>query len=594
MWYKQKNTHTAKDGSPLKTLFSYLKRYRKESILGPLFKLLEATLELIVPLLVARIIDRGIPSADTAFIVKACIGLVLLGLIGLAFSLTAQYFAAKAAVGCVRDLRGALFSHITTLSYSDIDRIGASTLITRMSADAKQVQTGLNLSLRLLLRSPFVVFGAMLMAFLVDASAAVTFTVLIPALAVAVFGIMLLSMPLYRKVQGHLDRVLLSVRENVNGARVVRAYGKEDEASRAFSEQHTRLTHAEQRVGRLSALLNPLTYVLVNLATVWLLSIGAVRVDAGTLSVGQVVALFNYMSQILVELVKLADLIVSITRSIACAGRIEAVMRTESSLPVTDGPLPAPIDGAPFIEFKGVSMRYPTAGEPSLSDISFTAYRGETVGIIGGTGSGKSTLVHLLPRLYDATAGEIRIEGHPIDTLPVVQHRARIGIVPQKAVLFRGTVRDNLAWGNPTADDAAMEEALAAAQILDSINEKGGLSLAVQQGGTNLSGGQRQRMTIARALVRRPDVLILDDASSALDYKTDADLRAAIRALPYAPTVFIVSQRTVSLMHADRILVLDEGELVGCGTHEQLLATCDVYREIHESQFAGAKGGETT
>lgn len=576
----------------MKTLFTYLKRYRKESILGPLFKLLEATLELIVPLIVAMIIDRGIPSSDTPFIVKACIGLVLLGLVGLAFSLTAQYFAAKAAVGCVRDLRGALFSHITTLSYGDVDRIGASTLITRMSADAKQVQTGVNLALRLLLRSPFVVFGAMLMAFLVDASAAVTFTVLIPALAVAVFGIMLLSMPLYRRVQGHLDRVLLSVRENVSGARVVRAYGKEDEEARAFSEQHARLTRAEQRVGRLSALLNPLTYVLVNLATVWLLSIGAVRVNLGTLSVGQVVALFNYMSQILVELIKLADLIVSITRSVACAGRIEAVMLTQSSLPVTDGTLPAPIDGAPFIEFQGVSMRYPSAAEDSLSDISFTVERGETVGIIGGTGSGKSSLVNLLPRFYDVAKGEIRIEGHRIDTLPVAAHRARIGIVPQKAVLFRGTVRENLAWGAPEASDAAMEEALLAAQILESINEKGGLSLAVQQGGTNLSGGQRQRLTIARALVRRPDVLILDDASSALDYKTDADLRAAIRSLPYSPTVFIVSQRTVSLMHADRILVLDEGELVGCGTHEELLSSCDVYREIHESQFACAKGGE--
>ena len=576
----------------LKTVLRHLKRYRAESVLGPLFKLLEATLELIVPLLVAAVIDRGIGRGDTAYAVRMCLYLVALGFVGLAFSLTAQYFAAKAAVGCVRDLRATLFSHVTTLSYRDVDTLGASTLITRMSADTKQVQTGLNLTLRLLLRSPFVVFGAMIMAFTVDAHAAVTFTVLIPALSVAVFGIMLLSMPLYRAVGRKLEAVLLSVRENVSGARVVRAFCKEEEEARAFAERHEALTRAEQRVGRLSALLNPLTYVLVNVATVWLLYIGGVRVNSGLLSVGQVVALFNYMSQILVELVKLADLILTITRSVASAGRIEAILAHTSTLPVTSGTLPTPCEGAPLLSFAGVSLRYHEEADPALSDISFTVERGQTVGIIGGTGSGKSSLISLIPRLYDATEGDILVEGHPLATLPVKEHRARIGLVPQRATLFRGTVRQNLLWGNPDATDADLREALAAAQILDSIEKKGGLSLAVQQGGTNLSGGQRQRLTVARALVRRPEILILDDASSALDYGTDARMREAIRALPYRPTVFIVSQRTASLQHADRILVLDEGRLVGQGTHEELLGTCDVYREIHLSQFAAGEGGE--
>ena len=574
----------------MKTLFLYLKRYRKESVLGPLFKLLEAALELIVPLIVAAIIDGGIGTGDRAYTVRMCLYLVLFGLVGLAFSLTAQYFAAKAAVGCVRDMRGALFTHISTLSYSDLDTLGASTLITRMTSDARQVQTGVNLTLRLFLRSPFVVFGAMIMAFTVDAPSALTFTVLIPALSIAVFGIMLLSMPLYRKVQKKLDGVVLSVRENLTGARVIRAYCKEEEETEAFRQKHEELTRLEHRVGRLSALLNPLTYVLVNAAIVWLLHIGAIRVDSGLLTTGQVVALYNYMSQILVELIKLADLIVTMTRSIACAGRIAAIFQTSSSMPMTDGPAPTAIDGAPAIEFSHVSLRYPGAGDDSLTDVSFSVQPGQVLGIIGGTGSGKSTLVNLIPRLYDATEGTIRIDGHPIDAWPTQALRRRIGIAMQKAVLFRGSVRDNLAMGDHDATDECMNDALRAAQIKDIIDEKGGLDAPVTQGGTNLSGGQKQRLSVARAIVRHPDILILDDSSSALDYATDAAMRQAIRDLPFRPTVCIVSQRAASLMHADRILVLDEGRLVGQGTHAELLDTCEVYREIYRSQFEQVGG----
>ncbi len=569
----------------MKTVLHYLKRYRLQSVLGPLFKLLEATLELIVPLIVAALIDNGIGTGDRGYTVRMCVYLALFGLVGLAFSLTAQYFAARAAVGCARDIRADLFTHINTLSYSDLDTLGASTLITRMTADCRQVQTGVNLTLRLLLRSPFVVFGAMIMAFTVDATSALTFVALIPALSVAVFGIMLLSMPLYRKVQGALDRVVLSVRENLTGARVIRAYCKEDEEAEAFRLTHEALTRHELRVGRLSSLLNPLTFVLVNAATVWLLYIGALRVDSDILTTGQVVALYNYMAQILVELVKLADLIVTITRSVACAGRISGIFATQSSMPMTDGEMPPAVEGAPILAFSHVGLRYPGAGADSLSDISFSIERGQTLGIIGGTGSGKSSLVQLIPRLYDATEGEVRLDGHPIKELPTAALRRRIGIVMQKAVLLRGNVRDNLRMGDLDATDACMEEALAAAQIKDIIDEKGGLDAPITQGGTNLSGGQRQRLSVARALVRRPDILILDDSSSALDYATDAAMRQSIRRLPYHPTVCIVSQRAASLMHADHILVLDEGRLVGQGTHAQLLQSCDVYREIYYSQF---------
>ncbi len=577
----------------LKTLFFYLKRYRKESILGPLFKLLEAALELIVPLLVAALIDTGIAQGDIPFTIRMCLCLVLFGLVGLAFSLTAQYFAAKAAVGCTADMRAALFSHIHTLSYSDLDTLGASTLITRMTADARQVQTGINMSLRLLLRSPFVVFGAMIMAFAVDATSALTFVVLIPVLSVVVFGILLLSIPLYRKVQASLDRTVLSVRENLTGTRVIRAFRKEEEETEAFGNIHDELTRHELRVGRLSALLNPLTYVLVNGAVVLLLYIGALRVDAGILTAGQVVALYNYMSQILVELIKFADLIITITRTVTCASRMEGIFAVQSSMPMTDGDAPSVAPDAPAIAFSHVSLCYRGAGSNSLSDISFSIRQGETLGIIGGTGSGKSTLVQLIPRLYDATDGCVEVGGHPVAAWPTQALRRRIGIVMQKAVLFRGTVRENLAMGDANATDERMYAALQAAQIKDAIDEKGGLDALITQGGTNLSGGQKQRLSVARALVREPHILILDDASSALDYATDAAMRQAIRSLPFRPTVCIVSQRAASLMHADRILVLDEGHLVGQGTHEELLQGCDVYREIYLSQFEQAPKEET-
>ncbi len=577
----------------MKKLLSYLREYRKESILGPLFKLLEASFELIVPLVVAAIIDRGIGSGDRGYVIRMCLILVALGLIGLACSVTAQFFAAKAAVGFTAKLRHALFAHLQKLSYSELDRLGTPTMITRMTSDMNQVQTGLNLTLRLLLRSPFVVFGAMIMAFTIDVPSALIFAVAIPLLSVVVFGIMLISIPLFRKVQERLDRVLSITRENLTGVRVIRAFGREQAETDHFHAQNDALTAMQKTVGRVSALLNPLTYVMINAAILFLIHRGALRVDAGLLTQGQVIALYNYMSQILTELIKLANLIINITKSVACGKRISAML----DLPTE--PDCRPVDAASDksapadrhekdgdIVFDHVSLRYHTTAEEALHDISFTAHRGETIGIIGGTGSGKSSLVNLIPRFYEATDGEIRIGGQDVRNIPVQALRAQIGVVPQKALLFHGTIRDNLKWGNPEADDSAIAQALQTAQASEIVRSRPeGLDVEIEQGGRNLSGGQRQRLTIARALTRRPSILILDDSASALDYATDAALRASLAKLDYHPTIFIVSQRTASISRADRILVLDDGALVGCGTHEELLHSCEVYREIYESQF---------
>lgn len=567
----------------MKKLFVYLKEYRKESILGPLFKLLEASFELIVPLVVASLIDRGLANGgDKGHIVSMCLVLVALGLIGLICSVTAQYFAAKASVGFVKKLRHALFSHIQGFSYQTIDSVGTSTLITRMTSDMNQVQTGLNLTLRLLLRSPFVVFGAMIMAFFVDAKAALWFVVAIPALSVVVFGIMLISIPLYKKVQGHLDRVLGITRENLTGVRVIRAFGKEESEKAAFSENNAALTAMQKHVGRISALMNPVTYVIINLAVIFLIYTGALRVEAGIITQGAVVALYNYMSQILVELIKLANLIINITKSIACAKRIQTVLEIPTG---ENGSDTAENESEYRVEFKNVGLTYAGAGSESLSGITFTARAGETVGVIGGTGSGKTSLVNLIPRFYEATEGVVKLNGKDAKTLEPVALREKIGIVPQKALLFKGSIRENLKWGNENATDEELLAAVQTAQAADVLKAKGGLDGEIEQNGRNLSGGQRQRLTIARALVRKPEILILDDSSSALDFATDAALRKALRELDYKPTVFIVSQRTSSIQHADRIVVLDEGMAVGVGTHEELLESCEVYREIYDSQF---------
>ena len=565
-----------------------MKGYEKDCVLSPLFKLLEASLELIVPLIVAAIIDIGIVGGNGAYVWRMSLLLVLFGLVGLGFAVTAQYFAAKAAVGFSARVRHALYEHIGTLSYTEIDTLGTSTIINRMTGDTGQVQTGINLTLRLLLRSPFVVFGAMIMAFTVDVPSALIFTVAIPVLAVVIFGVMLLSIPLYRKVQAKLDRVLLKTRENLVGARVVRAFAKEDTEVAEFREKNGELCAEQKHVGRIGALLNPLTYVIINLAILWLIHTGALRVDAGILTQGAVIALYNYMSQILVELVKLANLIINITKSVASAKRISAVLSMTSSQ--SYGTESEGIADAPAVEFSDVAFRYREAGEDSLLPVSFTAKRGETVGIIGGTGAGKTTLVNLIARFYDATEGSVRIEGRPIGDYSREALAKKIGIVPQRAVLFHGTVRENMKWRDEKADDAEICRALEMAQIKDSVEEKGGLDFRLEEGGGNLSGGQKQRLSIARALVGKPEILILDDSSSALDYATDAALRHAIREGSGGATVFIVSQRTATLMHADKILVLDDAALVGMGTHEELLRTCDVYREIHESQFG--KGNE--
>ena len=569
----------------MKKLLIYLKDNKKECVLGPLFKLLEASLELLVPLVVAALIDKGIGGAgkaDVGFIVKMALLLVAFGAVGLAFSLTAQFFAAKAATGFTARVRNALFRHIGRLSYTQLDGVGTSTLITRMTSDMNQVQTGLNLTLRLLLRSPFVVFGAAVMAFTVDVRAALVFAVAIPLLSVVVFGIMLLCIPLYKSVQAKLDRVVSRTRENLIGVRVIRAFCKEKEETERFKEETGELALSQRVVGRISALLNPLTYVMINLAIIALIYTGALRVEAGLLTQGAVVALYNYMSQILVELIKLADLIINITKSIACAKRISAVFDIPAGQEQTDG---TPDGGEAAVEFKNVSFKY-GAGENVLSDISFTAQQGQTVGIIGGTGSGKTSLINLIPRFYDASEGCVFVDSRDVRSYNPDALRAKIGIVPQKAVLFKGTVAENLRWGDSSAADDALKTALKAAQAYEIIESRPeGLDAPVEQGGKNFSGGQRQRLTIARALVRRPEILILDDSASALDFATDAALRKAISELDWHPCVFIVSQRTASIMHADIILVLDDGRLVGKGTHSQLLEGCETYREIYDSQF---------
>lgn len=571
----------------MKKLAFYLREYRKESVLGPLFKLLEAFFDLLVPLVVAYIIDYGIGEKRTDRIGWMCALLVGLALVGLACSITAQFFAAKASVGCATRLRHALFAHIQRFAYEDLDRVGGSTLITRLTSDINQIQNGLNLALRLLLRSPFVVFGSMVMAFTIDVPSALIFAVAIPVLCIVVFGIMLLSIPLYRKVQAGLDRILNTTRENLTGVRVIRAFCKEESEKEEFGRQNETLTAMQKFVGRLSALMNPVTYVIINAATIWLIWQGAVQVDSGVLTQGSVVALYNYMAQILVELIKMASLIISIPKAVACAQRVEKVLDTEPSMEEPSASSGAtPNNAAPMVSFHDVSMTYPGAGAPSLSHVSFSAWPGETIGIIGGTGSGKSTLVNLIPRFYDATDGQVEILGQNVKDLPLSHLRDTIGVVPQKAVLFAGSIRENMQWGKKDAGDEDIYKALDIAQAKEIVEKKeGGLDFEVEQGGRNLSGGQRQRLTIARALLRDPSILILDDSASALDFATDAALREALRTLRGSSTVFLVSQRTMSLRSADRILVLDDGELVGSGTHEELLKTCRVYQEIHYSQF---------
>ena len=566
-------------------LFVYLKEYKKETILGPLFKLLEASFELFVPLVVASMIDVGIKTGDTGYIIRMCLVLIALGVIGLVCSITAQYFAAKAAVGFVKKIRHALFRHIQSLSYTELDTLGASTMITRMTSDVNQVQNGTNLTLRLLLRSPFVVFGAMVMAFTIDWKAAMVFVVTIPLLCIVIFGIMLVSIPLYRKVQARLDRLLGITRENLTGVRVLRAFCKENEEIAEFEERNEALTGVQKFVGRISALMNPVTYIIINLAVVALIWTGAIRVEAGILTQGMVIALYNYMSQILTELVKMANLIINITKAVACGNRIASVFEITSSQQQASASPEKP-ESAPEVEFRNVSLQYKGAGEDSLSGLSFSVRPGETIGVIGGTGSGKTSLVNLIPRFYDATGGEVLVRGANVQSYPLEELRSMIGVVPQKAVLFQGTVRENLKWGNPDATDDELWDALASAQAQEVVeSKKGGLDFEIEQAGRNLSGGQRQRLTIARALVRRPRILILDDSSSALDFATDAALRKSIRELPYSPTVFLVSQRASSIQYADKIIVLDDGEAVGIGTHEELLRDCAVYQEIYNSQF---------
>lgn len=580
----------------MKKLLKYLSIYKKEAVLAPLFKMLEASFELLVPLVMAEIIDTGIKNQDMAFILKMGAVLVLLGAIGLACSLTAQYFAAKAAVGFGAGIRRDLFRHINRLSYSEIDTQGTATLITRMTSDVNQVQSGVNLTLRLFLRSPFIVFGAMIMAFTIDVKSALIFVLAIPLLSAVVFGIMLLSMPLYKKVQRQLDGVMQITRENLSGARVIRAFNREQDEAEAFKKEGGMLIRFQLFVGKISALLNPVTYVIVNLAIIILIYTGAVQVDSGRLSQGEVVALVNYMSQILVELIKLANLIISITKALACAGRINRVFEMKSSI-VDPGEQQreqekseekAAVPGMPRVSFQNVSFSYQGSKEASLSHISFDAAPGEMIGVIGGTGSGKSTLVNLIPRFYDVTEGQVLVDGTDVRAIPLSRLRGRIGVVPQKAVLFKGTIRDNMRWGKENASDQEIEEALETAQALEIVKTREkGLDTMIFQGGKNLSGGQRQRLTIARALVRKPHILILDDSSSALDFATDARLRKALRERTEGTTVFLVSQRASALRYADQILVLDDGRLAGKGSHEELLKHCPVYREICQSQFSG-------
>ena len=567
----------------VKKLLKFFKGYGKESILGPLFKLFEATLELIVPLIIASVIDKGIDGDDKTHIINMCLLLVLLGVVGLGFSVTAQFFAAKASVGFITKTKAALFSHIQTLSYSDIDELGTSGLITRLTSDATRVQTGVNLTLRLLLRSPFVVFGAMIMAFTIDASAGGTFAVVIPLLSVVVFGIMLISMPLHKKTQSGVDALLRKTRENLSGVRVVRAFGKEEKEIGDYRSTNDALTRDHRHVGAISALMNPLTYVIINIGIISLIYVGAIKVNIGNLTQGEVIALYNYMSQILIELIKMSNLIITITKALASASRISAVLDIKSSQ--SFGNTDDIGRGEYAVEFNNVALKYRRAAENSVEGVTFKAKRGDVVGIIGGTGSGKSSLVSLIPRFYDATEGEVRLFGHQASDYTKETIEKMIGVVPQGAVLFSGTIRENILWGNKSASDYQINEALAIAQALDVAESKGGLDAVVTAGGKNFSGGQRQRLTIARALVKKPEILILDDSASALDFATDASLRRAIREMEGETTVFVVSQRAASVMHADTIIVLDDGQVVGQGGHEELLLSCPVYREIFDSQF---------
>lgn len=593
---------TRKTGGFMKSLLVYLKDYKKESILAPLFKMLEASFELLVPLVMASVIDVGIAREDRPYIIRMCLVLIALGITGFVCSVTAQYFSAKAAAGFGTGVRHALFAHIQELGFAEMDEIGSSTLITRMTSDISQTQSGVNLVLRLFLRSPFIVFGAMIMAFTVDVQSAVIFAVVIPVLSVIVFGIMLITMPLYRKVQSHLDSVLLTARENLTGVRVIRAFNKEREETERFERENQVLTDAQKFVGRISGLMNPLTYIIVNGGIIALIYVGALRVNIGDLTQGEVVALINYMSQILVELVKLANLIITVTKSVACGSRIESVLRIRPDMkngvrtwqePIpgtsgaqTSGGTPSCDLSAPAVEFDNVSFTYKGAGAESLSSITFCAQRGQTIGIIGGTGSGKSSLVNLIPRFYDADRGGIKIFGSDVKEYKTEELRAHIGVVPQKAVLFKGTIAENLRWGNESASDSELYRALDIAQAREFVEKKeGGLNFRIEQGGRNLSGGQKQRLTIARALVRRPEILILDDSASALDFATDAALRNAVRSMKDNPTVFIVSQRASSILYADKILVLEDGEMAGAGTHRELLENCPAYQEIYYSQF---------
>ena len=570
----------------MKHLYPYLRRFRKESILAPLFKMLEATFDLLVPMVVADIIKVGIAGGDTTYIWTRCGLLVLMALIGLLCSFTAQYFAARAAIGTSTGLRHELMAHIQSLSFSELDTLGVSTLITRMTSDVNQVQNGLNMFLRLFLRSPFIVAGAMIAAFTIDTQIALIFLAAIPVLTVIVFGIMRITSPMYKTVQSRLDAVTGATRENLSGVRVVRAFGREDAEEENFVQQNGSLNAMQLKVGRIAALMNPLTYVVVNLGIIGILYFGANKIGSGALLSGDVVALVNYMSQILVELVKLANLVVLLTRAIASMGRVSQVLDTPSTMAFPEKPVSTDAASDVAVAFDHVSLRYQGAGAESLSDVTFTAKKGQTIGVIGGTGSGKTTLVSLIPRFYDATKGQVTLLGQPITAYSKAELNRHVAVVMQKAQLFKGTIRSNLLWGNENATDEELWHALSIAQSEDFVRQKPGkLDDPVEQGGRNLSGGQRQRLTIARALVGHPDILILDDSASALDYATDAALRKALRTLPAETTLFIVSQRTSSLRHADQIIVLDDGHVVGIGKHDTLMQTCEVYREIHESQF---------
>ena len=569
----------------MKKLLVYLKDYKKESILGPLFKLLEASFELIVPLVVASMIDVGIANNDKGYVGKMCLIMAVLGFTGLISAVTAQYFAAKAAVGFATKLRHGLFAHIESLSFTNMDKQGTSTLITRMTSDINQVQSGVNLVLRLFLRSPFIVFGAMVMAFTVDVKAALIFVVVIPLLSVVVFGVMLASIPLFDKVQKNLDKVLGTTRENLTGVRVIRAFGKEENEVEKFDGQTDSLRKIQMTAARISALMNPFTYIIINGGLIMLIYTGALRVELGILTQGQVVALVNYMSQILVELVKLANLIITVTKAVACGNRVQSVFEIPAGMEGKTGN-PARQTEQGRVDFEGVSMKYHEGGEEALTDITFHAQKGDTIGVIGGTGSGKTSLVHLIPRFYDVETGCVRVDGVDVRDYDLVSLRDKIGIVMQKAVLFQGTIRENLLWGNESASDEELWQALRISQAEEFVLQKeGGLDARIEQEGRNLSGGQTQRLSIARALVKKPEILILDDSASALDYATDAKLRKAIKEMPGETTVFIVSQRASSLMHADLIIVLDDGCVAAMGKHEQLLESCQVYQEIYYSQF---------